>query len=520
MKRTLIYSVMALLSLPAIAQETYMDAELATGELKGTARYQATGGAFDALGADISTISTNPAGVGIFRHSTASVTAGLNFQSDAPEIDGKSSSYVSFDQVGFVYSTGKGSSSWVNFAFNYNKSRDFNYLLSASGLLKNASQNKLTYQKARNEVFISSDDPTFNIIDALYMDNLILVGKDIGYYPATDYLLDRQQKGYIGEYSFNLSGGVNNRIFWGITFGMKDVHYKDNSSYTESFEPGKYGGVTIIDDRRITGTGFDVTAGVIFRPIAESPFRVGLSVATPTFYDLRTKNDTRIGVGSYLYTNGLTGSGIGHLPGYEESYDFKMNTPWRFGLSLGHTIGTNVALGASYEYADYSAIDNRVNDGEEWDPYYGYEEYSVSDHDMNDHTKHSLRGVSTLKLGAEIKPIPELSLRIGYNYQSPIYKTSAYRDGSVWSEGTYYSSTTDYTNWKDTHRFTLGLGYNYKKWSFDMAYVYSQKKGEFYPFMSYYENADESPSPEDNIAHATIVNNKRNKVLLSLTYHF
>ena len=42
------------------------------------------------------------------------------------------------------------------------------------------------------------------------------------------------------------------------------------------------------------------------------------------------------------------------------AYSYKVYTPWKFGLSLGHTIGKNVALGAVYEYSDYSSLDSRT----------------------------------------------------------------------------------------------------------------------------------------------------------------
>ena len=48
--------------MPAAAQDTYESARLLGSDLNGTARYVGMGGAMEALGADISTISTNPAG--------------------------------------------------------------------------------------------------------------------------------------------------------------------------------------------------------------------------------------------------------------------------------------------------------------------------------------------------------------------------------------------------------------------------------------------------------------------------
>ena len=94
----------------ANAQETYLNANLLKPELTGTARYVGMGGAMEALGADISTISSNPAGIGMFRHSTANVSFGVITQQDAPSIDNWNKTHMSFDQAGFVYSMRTGRS--------------------------------------------------------------------------------------------------------------------------------------------------------------------------------------------------------------------------------------------------------------------------------------------------------------------------------------------------------------------------------------------------------------------------
>ena len=71
MKKLYIAAFSLAVCLPAAAQDTYESARLLGSDLNGTARYVGMGGAMDALGADLSTISSNPAGVGLFRHSTA-----------------------------------------------------------------------------------------------------------------------------------------------------------------------------------------------------------------------------------------------------------------------------------------------------------------------------------------------------------------------------------------------------------------------------------------------------------------
>jgi long-subunit fatty acid transport protein len=272
------------------------------------------------------------------------------------------------------------------------------------------------------------------------------------------------------------------------------------------------------DNHHITGHGFDIKAGVIVRPIEESPFRVGVTVHSPTFYKLTTRNTTSIH-DQYDVVKEV-----------HSDADFRMNTPWKFGLSLGHTVGNYLALGAGYEYADYGSIDMRriTGKGYDYDGYY----YENSDRDvvMKDLTERTLRGVSTLKLGAEYKIDDNVSVRLGYNYVSPMYKTSGVRDQTLNSPATYMASTTDYTNWGDTHRITAGVGFTIEKFRLDLAYQFSARSGDFYPYMN---GVSASYQPQDEQGHdvgavqtltnscrAVNVKDNRHQLLCTLTYNF
>ena len=551
-----IFSLMAaaMLTTAATAQETYDNAPLAQKDLNGTARYVGMGGAMEALGADISTMGTNPAGIGMFRRSIINGSFGFSSQSDAEEFKGADKTKMSFDQAGFVYSMRSGRSSFVNFGFTYNKSRNFNQILTAAGRLNGASQNKLSGMKNYNGIYklrsnkdgkLSSPDATCSQLDYLYSNVIlgdghsILVDKDgnmIGdntdgflirkdgfsptFYNATDYSFGRESSGYIGEYNFNISGNSNDRFYWGLTFGLYDVHYDATTQYTEILVDGSnsIGKVTLSDRRKITGSGFDVKAGIIFRPVEESPFRIGLYVHTPTWYDLTSKNYTRLDNNLKKSQDDPSQSyGAYDYGDINEAYDFKFYTPWRFGASIGHTVGNYLALGATYEYADYSTSDIRINDGGTVDYWGNYYDESHSDEAMKQNIKQSLKGVHTLKLGMEFKPERNWAVRLGYNYVSPMYNTEGLKDGTIDSYGTYYSSTTDYTNWKATNRITAGVGYNHKNWTIDLAYQYSQTDGDFYPFRSYVDNDKQA---YDNVCDAVKVSNKRNQLLLTLGYKF
>ncbi|MBP5258876.1 MAG: hemin receptor [Prevotella sp.] len=498
-----IWGLMAMMSWPVMAQDTYTNANIETEDLNGTARYVGMGGAMDALGADISTIGSNPAGLGLFRRSQIAVSFGMVSQADCEKAVGGDKTHASFDQLGFVYAMRTGSKSFLNFGVSYRKTRDYNFILNAMGNLNGSSQNKQTYDKIVSEAVLSKDDASFSQLDNLYHNNLVYNTTDdmFYYYPANRYRLDRAAKGYTGNYDFSISGNIRDRVYLGLTFGVKDVNYKHYGEYTEWFGENldNIESVTISDNREINGTGFDVKAGIIVRPIENSPFRFGFSVATPTWYDLTTNNTTNYNEVSPAKYAGRSG----------QAYDFKFYSPWKFGFSLGHTIGNFLALGASYEYADYSETDTRINDGfyDYWDGYY---ENSHSDRDMNRHTENTLKGVSTLKLGIEYKPVPELAIRMGYNYVSPMYEENAQQGVAIWSPGTYHSSTTDFTNWKSTNRFTCGLGYTIDQFNLDLAYQYSAQNGDFRPFTS----------TTTNPCSSVEVSNKRSQVLLTLGYRF
>ena len=535
--KKVILSVLAVGVLTVSAQETYQNATLINEDLNGTARYVAMGGAMEALGADISTIATNPAGIGLFRSSQVTTSFGFVSQSNTGSFDKGDRTNISFDQIGIVWSMRSGRKSFFNVAFNYHKSRNFNQIITAANSLGNGSQNIQAYAKGIKtgqlgaSSYTNSDgdvvyEPTFSgsypayysQSDEIYNQAVNFDYTDGNYYSyaAEDFTFKRANTGYIGEYDLNLSGNINDRVYLGITFGIHDVHYKAYTSYTEGLVNSSgtaLGDVTLTDERKITGTGFDVKAGIIVRPIEDSPFRIGLYVSTPTFYDLTTSNRTRLDndseVGSYDY---LTIS---------NAYDFELYTPWKFGISLGHTVGTSLALGASYEFADYGSTDTRVKDGDWY--YDSYHDDSSSDHEMNSHTEHTLRGVSTLKLGVEYKPVADLALRIGYNYVSPMYESDGmkgYADDVLYSYGSAYESTTDYTNWKSTNRLTLGAGYTYKRFNVDVAYQYSVTKGDFYPFQQELKLSDASGVIEESYCSSTDVKNARHQLLVTLGYRF
>ena len=75
------------------------------------------------------------------------------------------------------------------------------------------------------------------------------------------------------------------------TLGAYDVDYNKYSLYDEMYAYKWEGDGQIYEEgyslesfNRIHGSGFDFKFGAIFRPIEDSPLRIGLAVHTPTYY--------------------------------------------------------------------------------------------------------------------------------------------------------------------------------------------------------------------------------------------
>src|SRR5512137_2926767 len=71
----------------------------------GTARFMSMGGAFTALGGDLSTLTQNPAGLGVFRSSEISVSPQLFYNNTSASFNGISKDYLynfNLGQAGIV----------------------------------------------------------------------------------------------------------------------------------------------------------------------------------------------------------------------------------------------------------------------------------------------------------------------------------------------------------------------------------------------------------------------------------
>lgn len=81
MSKQILLAALALVPAAAFAQGAFDAYSISQPDLKGTARFMSMGGAFGALGGDLSTFSQNPAGIGVYRRSEIGITVDLDCQS-------------------------------------------------------------------------------------------------------------------------------------------------------------------------------------------------------------------------------------------------------------------------------------------------------------------------------------------------------------------------------------------------------------------------------------------------------
>ena len=496
------------------AQNAYDAERLLGNDLNGTARYVGMGGAMSALGGDISVMSSNPAGIGIFRSNDISTSFGFNHTATESTFNGtrmnEDKTRASFDQIGFVYTHKIGNTTslrYVNFGFNYHKSKNFNRLFSAGGQLDGFSQSWQLAQEMNN-AGVNTSSAFDGILDAenpyrTYWNKYPV----LGVMGATTGVVDlvegavwgwdgysnnyySQEKGGINQYDFNVAFNIEDRFYIGATLGIYDVDYDRFTSYTEELNDDygdDNGGYTLDNYYGLQGTGVDLKLGVIFRPVEDSPFRLGFAIHTPTWYELTESYNATLSSDIYAYDDAYKQTLSDYLTQNYLSYDYRMVTPWKFNVSAGTTLGGLVALGAEYEYSDYGSSKLEDIDGYELGDQWSVEDY--------------LKGVHTFRVGMEARLAPQFSVRAGYNYTSAAFADDAY------SALASYRTSTDFNNTKEKNTVTFGLGYRGNVVYADLAYKYDMYKSDFYAF-------------DDIDLPATKVDNNRQQVVFTLGARF
>ncbi|WP_295727850.1 hypothetical protein [uncultured Muribaculum sp.] len=552
----------AAIAVPAMgmAQVATDVARLSELEMRGTARFMSMGGAFTALGGDLSTLGQNPAGIGIYRSSEVGITFDLNFQSFQASAPSMSNTHnqtrFNVNNFGYIGTMKLYSEATPTFSFGATYSRvnsfdrvfkgGFNNLGGAS--LSNyvaAMTNSMGAMGDGYSPFTLDDlewrddnNPYDNApwMTALGYQGLIINPRDISENGQVSFQglmgngttgsanFDVREKGYVDEYNITFGGNIYNTLYWGLGFGITDIDYTQWSYYGERLSnaylnvrtdegpddmyhpdvPGTadYGLTNYLHS---SGSGFNVKLGVILKPINE--FRIGVAVHTPTWYSM---TDSYWGAIDYDMTpqNGLisqdgehysreTGSVVTN-DSYDNFNDYHMRTPWRFMVGAAGVIGGKAIISADYEYRGTNMQLSDINNNE----------YT----DVADQVKTYYKGVNIFRVGGEYRVTPQLSLRAGYSYESSSVEKWVANDG----ENIQFAGTIpSYSFNKSTQYITAGLGYRIGGFAIDLAYVNKHRESTWHAFSPIVvEGTIDMASPQ-----ATVKSNY-NQVVLSVGYKF
>lgn len=494
----------------AMAQDTYLNDRLtAVDDLNGTARYVSMGGALGALGADLSVMGSNPAGMALYRKNDVGLTFGVimpngnGWDKNDATTYGENLAHASFDQLGMLWSLKcNGKLKYANFGFNYQKKANFNQGFFADnpalgGLSQMDQLAELVnggYNTSENLAGLAAVPvETDETMDEYYLAK-DADGNRYNAFDSRNNAYTRHQVGSLQSYDFNFSFNIMDRVYTGLTIGAENMNYKAWSEYAEW---GNDGGLnhSLYNDVQIDGYGVNLKWGLIVRPLAEKSFRIGLAGETPTWYRLDNYTMFNLDKSDQIYSD----------------LEYNVQTPWKVRLSAASTVGSKFAWGVEYEFANYSKTTMGYPKWDDRDPNHSGLS-NQKDIYMNLFTKDVLRGQHTLKAGVEYKPMSALALRLGYNYITSRFKDNVSFDQLVLnSRAMDYATSTDYMRLGGVNIFTAGIGYKYKKFYVDMAYKFRMQHGDFYAFDT--TGMDHDIAPVD-------VNLNRHQVMMGLGFKF
>ena len=458
----------------------------------GTARFMSMGGAFTALGGDLSTLSQNPAGLGVYRSSEFSISPQLFHIKTSAGFNGITSDYIynfNLSQVGIVSNIFKRDNETglisLNLGYSFNKTNNLNQSVIIKGISNSSS---MADYWAQNSNGILKD----NLVDAAgmaydaWLTNPVTgsggltyatVFSNYGNNLPSQYGQNLQRiitnNGYTGEHALSFGGNYANKIFFGTTFGISTLNYSSHFEHLESTDlalPSEFKNFTYTEHFDNTGTGYNLKIGAIIKPVES--VRIGLAFHSPTFYKIDETFYENL-------TSNFTNGGHHEYRIDPTRYNYALTTPFRVLTGVALQIQKIAILSADYEFVDYSTAKfSQTGDN-----------YDYSTKNMN--IRNSLKPTSNIRLGGEYR-LNKLYLRAGYGYYG-----KAFKQGED-NQNLNYNS------------FSCGLGYREQNVSLDFAYTnysYSQK------YVLY---------PLDNSANPAIANLSalRDQFTFTLAYKF
>ncbi len=472
-------------------------------EILGTARFRGMSGAFGALGADLSAIQINPAGSALFLTSHGSVTISTgqiennaNYFGTLTNTDTRN---VNLNQIGtvLVYDNFDSESSGINrfsFGIAYDQtadnandffvsgrssnSIDSFFLEEAQGIPLNLISRRQGESVSELYGFLGENEGYGAQQVFLGYETFILEASDPDNTNGTSYISNiapgnfdqryfYETRGLNGKFTLNAAAQINQDFYLGVNLNSHFINY---DRITDFFEDNNNDGSTVnnvvfSNELSTIGAGFSLQAGAIAK--ISRTIRVGASYESPTWYYIEEETIQR------LETTGNEGRAIANPNIINIFPEYQLRTPSKLTGSLAFVFGQYGLISMDYSYKDYTTMKFSSDEGID---------FSTTNQEID----RIFQEASTFRIGTEWK-IENWSIRGGYSLQE-----SPYTDDRIQGEQT---------------GFSLGTGYNFGKFRFDVAYDYLEQElnEEFFPG-SGFDNAAAIDRERENLTFTLSIN--------------
>lgn len=494
MKKIFPILAVALCTYSTGAQEISDAVRYAQENLNGSARYRAMGGAFGALGGDLSAINSNPAGSAIFTTSQVGVTlSSYNIKNKSSYFGTKTSendNAFDLNQAGGVYvlENDDTASDWKKFAFalNYENIGNFDDTRFVSGVSPNSIGDYFTaYANANggvplnvlqdyyyeelgfmdSQAFLGYQAYVINPVEetpgnSVYVSNVPAGGNYFQEYSMVS-------TGYNGRANFNFSAQYTDRFYFGLSLNSHFTDYRLSTSFYEENSNNPDEGLQRMrfnNDLYTYGSGFSFQLGAIAKITNE--LRAGIAYESPTWYRLNDELSQRIS--SIRAEAGESISAIVD-PGVTIVYDtYKLQTAGKWTGSLAYVFGKSGLISVDYSLRDYSNVTFRPNN-----------DFMAANNAMSE----ILDMAGELRIGGEYR-IKQFSLRAGFrNEQSP------YKNGRTIG---------------DLNAISGGIGYNFGDTRVDLSYTNAQRDYEQSMYSTGFTNAPSIKQVSNNVSLSVV----------------
>lgn len=459
---------------------------------QGTARSMGFGGALGAIGGDFSSLSVNPAGIGVYRSSELTFTPSLRLNSANSSYIGTSTddnnTAFKINNLGVVFtSAAKGkrykNSKWksVSFGFGVNRVADFS---------SNYTYNGLNTTSSASEVFLADaiaypdDYENLSTFAGLGYNAFLLDYSDsIGYTKTPNFntglnqMRKVEERGGITDLNFSFGGNYEEKLMLGGTIGIPVVRYVRDITLREEDASGNpdndFDYFEYKESLKTTGSGINLKLGFIYN--FTKYFKGGVALHSPTFFamtDVQNKALTSNTEGFKSYLNVGDPNPNTRVDAPTNEYQYSLITPWKAVISAAGIIGKHGFISVDYQYVDYSSTKFSFEDV---DSYYETE--------VNSGIKNMYKGASNLRIGGEAR-FDLLMLRLGFGYYGNPYQKAT--DGS------------------ERLSYSAGVGFRFDNVFLDLGFNHTNATNMEQPYAIVY------PTEVIDVPKATIKNSYNN----------